>query len=386
MSSTQLTRSGRRQEVQLSPDCTTILSNRRVCGSTMFLLREVRPTDLDDLFVLAEKLNTLNLPAHRATLRKIIRKSRASFSNVHSDLRDREYVFVLVDLERRKTIGTSMIIAQHGTFERPAVYFNVRKKEKYSPRLKKHFIHQILELTFNYDGPTEIGGLILDPSYRGHPLRLGKLLSFVRFFFIGMHPAYFRDNIVAELLPPLNDDGTSDLWNCLGHTFTGLDYIAADRLSRENVDFIRNLFPASPIYTGLLPHDVQAMIGTVGAKTAPVEKMLRSIGFENDNSIDPFDGGPTYSVRTRDCDPTRRTEYIRYAGPFDWEEQEDGYALLGFEYESRWVRFRATYGAYKRTKDGVYLRADSLHELKLKPGDRCGFLPLYGPGFKPLDR
>jgi arginine N-succinyltransferase len=34
----------------------------------------------------------------------------------------------------------------------------------------------------------------------------------------------FRDRVLSELLPPLEADGTSKLWEALGRRFTGLTY------------------------------------------------------------------------------------------------------------------------------------------------------------------
>lgn len=352
----------------------------------MFLLREVRPSDLDELYDLASRLNTLNLQADREVLGKLISASRASFGHKFEDPMEREYVFVLRDLDADRVIGTCMIIAQHGSYDRPSVYFNVREEQKYSASIGKHLVHQVLELTFNFDGPTEIGGLILHPDYRGHELKLGKLLSFVRFLYVGMHPDHFRDELVAELLPPLNDDQTSDLWDSLGRKFTGLDYLEADKLSRQNIEFIRNLFPFYPIYTALLPEGVRKKIGQVGEPTKPVEKMLRKIGFRWDRSIDPFDGGPTFRVPTRNCEAVRRVAWEPFAGGFDpAEEKADGIAMIGFEYESHLVRFRATYGPYKRTPDGgVRFHSRGMDLLRMKKGERLGFLPFTGPSLTPL--
>ncbi len=351
----------------------------------MFLLREVRPSDIDDMEELAHRLNTLNLPPNRKVLKQIINASRSSFGHKFEDPFEREYVFVLRDLEADRVIGTCMIIAQHGSYTRPSCYFNVREEQKYSVSVGKLFVHQILQLSFNFDGPTEIGGLILHPDYRGHPLRLGKLLAFVRFLYMGMHPQQFRDEIVAELLPPLNDDGTSDLWDALGGKFTGLDYMEADKLSRENIEFIRTLFPFTPLYSALLPPGVAAQIGKVGEPTKPVERMLRKIGFEWDHSIDPFDGGPTFRVRAQNCEAIRRVSWEPFAGLFDPEVDEpDGIAMVGFEYESRLVRFRATYGPYKRSAEGIQFHSEGIDKLRLKPGDRFGFLPFTGPGLTAL--
>lgn len=349
----------------------------------MFLLREVRPSDLDDLESLASRLNTLNLPADRAVLKKVIARSRASFGGRYETPEKREYVFVLRDLDVDRAVGTCMIIAQHGTYERPSCYFRVSEEQKYSETLGSHFVHQLLQLGFNYSGPTEIGGLILDPDYRGHDLRLGKLLAFVRFLYIGMHPELFRDEIVAELLPPLREDGGSDLWDALGRNFTGLEYLEADKLSRKNIEFIRSLFPFTPIYLSLLPEHIREQIGKVGEATKPVEAMLRRIGFEYDRSIDPFDGGPTFKVRTSRCEAVNRVESVPFLGIYDGDDA-DGLAMIGFEYDSQLIRFRATYGEYKRDGDGVWFRSDGVGKLRMKAGDTMGFLPFTGPGLKKL--
>ena len=350
----------------------------------MILLREVKPADIDRLMRLARRLNTLNLPADRDRLRAIIARSQDSFGERLSSIKDREYVFVMIDPEVDRLIGSCMIIAQHGTYERPSVYFDVRREQTYSTTLDRHFVHQILQLTFDYDGPTEIGGLILDPAYRGHTYKLGKLLSFVRFLYMGMHREWFRQEVVAELLPPLNPDGSSLLWDAIGYNFTGLDYMTADKISRENIEFVRSLFPSSPIYTAMLPEHVRALIGQVGTQTRPVEKMLQSIGFRYNDKIDPFDGGPTLAARADQCAPIIRTQRLTHAGALPDDQEAEGYALIGFEYDDHEVRFRAAFVEYAHTLDGALIRGVALDKLQLQPGDTIGFLPLTGGGLSAL--
>ena len=342
----------------------------------MFVLRDVHADDLDELERLAHHLNTLNLPASREKLAEIIEESCLSFSGALPHHR-RQYVFVMEDVEAGRLIGTSMIIAQHGSFERPTVYFEVRPEQKYSQTLSKYFVHQVLQLTFNYDGPTEIGGLILDPEYQGHPMKLGKLLSFMRFLFIGRHPEWFREAIIAELLPELNADGTSDLWECLGANFTGLGYREADQLSRQNVEFIRSLFPQTPIYTSLLPEHVREKIGVVGGPTRPVEKMLRSIGFEWDRSIDPFDGGPTFVCATDTCRLIRRTHEAVFVDTFDDAEQGEGELLVSVERPGERA-FAATIASYRRVPRGYELYLPQVEALGLRETDEIGGLILSG--------
>jgi arginine N-succinyltransferase len=193
-----------------------------------------------------------------------------------------------------------MIHAQHGTRRSPHVFFEVLQEERYSETIDRYLVHQTLQLKYNYNGPTEIGGLILLPEYRRNAHALGKALSYVRFLFIRMHRPIFRDHVLSELLPPLEADGTSKLWEALGQKFTGLTYQEADRLSKDNKEFINALFPDDPIHTELLSEDVRALIGQVGEETRAVEKMLRRIGFDYAEQIDPFDGGPHFVAKTDD--------------------------------------------------------------------------------------
>ena len=129
----------------------------------------------------------------------------------------------------------------------------------------------------------------------------------VRFLYIARHRAAFRDEVVSELMPPLEPDGTSLLWESLGRRFTGLSYQEADRLSQDNKEFIRTLFPQDPLYASLLPPHVQELIGEVGPGPRAVEKMLREIGFSYAHRIDPFDGGPHFHARTDDITLVRGT-------------------------------------------------------------------------------
>jgi arginine N-succinyltransferase len=113
-----------------------------------------------------------------------------------------------------------------------------------------------------------------------------------------MHRDWFRDEVLAELLPPLEPDGTSHLWNALGRKFTEMTYAEADRLSKKNKEFIKGLFPEGAVYASLLPADAQEVIGKVGAQSKGVERMLRRVGFRYAWRVDPFDGGPHFTAPT----------------------------------------------------------------------------------------
>lgn len=271
----------------------------------MYIVRSARADDEQSMLRLAEMLNTVNLHAEGDVLKETLAHSCASFDGAVCEPFEREYVFVLEEVESQKVIGTSRIIAQHGTRGAPHIFFNVFTEERYSSTIDRLFKHKVLRIGFDYDGPTEIGGLILDPSYRRAPGRLGKQLSFARFMFMRMHRPWFKPRTLAELLPPLRADGSSVLWDALGRRFTNLDYTDADKISGHNKEFIRGLFPAGDIYATLFEPDVRAALGEVGEKTQGVRRMLENIGFSYVDRVDPFDGGPHFEADTDSIRPVR---------------------------------------------------------------------------------
>jgi len=303
----------------------------------MFRIRQSYREDVDQVLAVAEHLDTVNLPADRKAIEGILDHAEKSFGGDLA-VSDREFVFVLEDLAARRIIGTSKIYAQHGTKRAPHIFFRVENDERYSVTLDKYFVHPTLRIGYNYNGPTEIGGLILLPEYRNNTEALGKLLSYVRFLYIRMHRSIFRDHVLSELLPPLEPDGTSRLWEALGRQFTGLSYQEADMLSRDNKEFINALFPEDPIHTVLLPEDVRAVIGQVGGETKAVEALLRRIGFEYANQIDPFDGGPHFVAKTDEITLVKNAREVAVRAV----EREGGrWAIAGIELEGSRPRFRA---------------------------------------------
>ncbi len=268
----------------------------------MFTVRAAAAADLGAVVAIARHLDSVNLPNDPERLAQIIERSEKSLAG-RLDPARREIMLVLAEDgpdRAERLVGASLIFAKHGSRQAPHVYFDVLDEERYSDTLDRHFRHTVLRIGYNYRGMTEVGGLVLLPELRGRPERLGTLLSYARFLYIGLHRADFCDDMVSELMPPLEPDGTSLLWEALGRHFTGLSYQEADRLSRENKEFIRSLFPQDPIYAALLPAGARALIGQVGPSSRAVERMLRRIGFSYAHRIDPFDGGPHFHAKADD--------------------------------------------------------------------------------------
>ena len=337
----------------------------------MLLLRDARRSDLPSLARLAKVLDTVNLPDDERALAGIIDGSVRSFSARIRDPLRRRYVFVAED--RGRVVGTSMVIAQHGTRESPCTFFDVSEREYYSSTLDRHFRHPVLSMGYHFDGPTEIGGLVVEPGARGAPAHPGKQLAWVRFLYMAMHRDRFRETVLAELMPPLTRDGRSRFWEAFGRRFTGLDYRTADRLSRENKEFIQQLFPPVDVYATLLPPGVRRHLGEVGPATEPVRRLLERIGFRYVSRIDPFDGGPHWEARLEEVSLVRAHRSAPLAqGPLAGDGAD---SLVAIERRTGRDWFRAVRCPASVSHDGVRIPAAARRRLGAESGERVHVIP-----------
>ncbi|HLK41405.1 MAG TPA: arginine N-succinyltransferase, partial [Polyangiaceae bacterium] len=218
------------------------------------------------------------------------------------------------------------------------------------------------------------------PDYRKKPERLGLLISYVRFLYIKLHRELFKDELLAELLPPLEPDGTSHLWDAVGRKFTDMTYADADRLSKKNKEFVKGLFPEGAIYATLLPQNAQDVIGKVGAQTKGVEKMLRRIGFRYAWRVDPFDGGPHFTAPIDEITLVQRSHKARVARIASDADLPKTRALLAVEPAAP-PFFRAVLAPWREAPaqddgDGAaVIGSDAAGQLGLSVGDEVWILP-----------
>ena len=337
-----------------------------------FIIRAACEEDLDAIYRLSRMVYFINLPADRELLKEKIRHSIDSFAGGVEDKFAREYILVMESLEDGAVVGTSMVIARHGSPREPHMYFQLREIHKYSETIHGGIIHRVLRLRFDDDGPTEIGGLVLAPALRGHRDKLGRQLSYSRFMLIRSRRRSFKSHVLSELMPPLLESGESLLWEALGRRFTNLSYQEADALSRKNKEFVTSLFPKGDIYTCLLPGEVRDLIGRVGADTLPVKHMLEKIGFSWRDHIDPFDGGPHYAAETDKILPVRDTRKMKVgAEPL---KRKNGHIGLVSPIEPEGFRCLQTPFALDRGK--VLLPRLTLERLGLGANDSVYFLQI----------
>jgi arginine N-succinyltransferase len=299
----------------------------------VFILRNVSIEDLEDLYELSGKVLFINLPHDKEIIKQKILRSNECFHTPSNKMEDNYYIFVLEDLEENKVIGVSMIHAQHGTEKEPHFFLRVSSEHKYSQTINTGFVHGTLRLGLDTNGPTEIGGLVLNPKYRGNAEKLGKQISFVRFLYMGIHADRFKETIHSELMPPFDKNGKSPLWEAIGRRFMNMDYDEADKLSRSNKEFILSLFPSNNIYMTLLPYEARNAVGKVGKDTLPVKRMLEKIGFHYTNEVDPFDGGPHYRCKLKDITLIQQLKTSTLAPATERLNKDAKPYLISFQYK-----------------------------------------------------
>ena len=340
----------------------------------MLILRPIEPGDLDALVDLAAQLDSLNLPADREFLEQRIQISQRSFAGELRDRREAVYVFVLEDSDASRCVGTSAILAKCGRPGAPYFWLAVTTEERRSVELRKRFVHTKLQLQSTEDGPTEIGGLVLDPAYRRHKERCGKALSTVRFAYMSLHPNRFEREVIAEMLSPFTETGANLLWDAFGARFTGLPYREADRLSARTKQFIADLFPRDPVYATLFPERVQAVIGKTNESAKAALRILEKIGFRYLNQVDPFDGGP-YVGAARDaitCVRERRQLVLPGAARDADTPAASHLALLAAEGR---LGFRATVVPVD-DEGAPFVSKQARDALGVSAGDRVSVTPL----------
>ena len=253
-------------------------------------MRDPPNSTTSTLLKLARTVHFVNLPRTRTS--SPARSSRKSFNGEYDDdERQRLYMFCLEDTQTGNLIGSSMIVCCVSWPGHPHTYLKVRRREFYSEDLQGGQVHLTLEFDTDESGPSELGGLILAPGYRGHPEKLGKTLSMIRFHFIGLHPERFSERLLAEMMGRITPDSRNLLWD----TSVGGSSTSPTRKRTSSPAFQGvhdQPLPRRGRCTPRCSPEARNPIGKVGDETRPARAMLEKQGFRYEGDIDPFDGGP----------------------------------------------------------------------------------------------
>ena len=329
-----------------------------------FRIRAARQSDLRAFYNLSKLTGGgfTNLPAEKATLEAKLERSAAGFARQGDAPGDDLYVFMLENVETRQIRGTCQVFGAVGT-ERPFYSYLISTMTQKSEELGKTFRNQLLNLTTDLEGSSEVGGLFLHPHERAGGL--GLLLARSRYLFIKMHRERFGDTVLAELRGVMDEGGHSPFWDAIGGRFFGMTFPEADEFNAvHGTQFIADLFPRSPVYMSMLPESARAVIGQPHPTGRAALKMLENEGFIWDSYIDIFDGGPTVTARTDNIRTIREATPLRVLD----RDAVDGQAMLVAHGAAQ--DFIACYAKVEVEEEGAALDPEARKLLGVGPGDQ----------------
>jgi arginine N-succinyltransferase len=341
----------------------------------MFVIRQALPDDVPTLLKLARMVHFINLPADQDIIAAKVARSARSFAGERIDESERQYMFVLEDTASGGVIGTSSLICRMGSPAAPQVFLQVRRREHFSRDLNTGAVHTTIQVQTDGSGPSELGGLILAPGYRGHREKLGSLLSLVRFHFLAMHRAHFQQRIIAELMGPLTPDSNTLFWEFFGRRFINLSYSEADAFCQHSKEFMLSLLPKEEIYLSTLPAEARNLVGKVGNDTAPAKAMLEKQGFRYHDRCDPFDGGPYLEAQVDEIPLVRETRRVVLAAG---ESGTGGTGFVSCAADTK-LGFRAVRSPYALEAGKILLPASAAAAIGAREGSAVG-LTVIGAG------
>lgn len=306
-----------------------------------------------------------NLPPDRAALAGRIASAERAIEDAAE--RDAGAAIMLVADLGGEIAATGMVFARVGA-EWPFYSYRLTRQASVSRSLGRTKAQMLLNLTNDFDGETEVGGLFVDPARRG--LALGRLMARARYLFIAMHRSWFANRVIAELRGYQDADGRAPVWEAIGRNFYDMDFHEADRTGAlHGNQFIADLGPRYPIYMSMLPAEAQAAFGRPHDDGRPARDMLLAEGFRDEGYVDIFDGGPTLVA---DIDAVRAVrEAERRMVRFERMPGTD--MLTGCGKAST---FRAANGGVTRVdEDTVDIAPPLARQLGISAGDSIAIVP-----------
>ncbi len=333
-----------------------------------YVIRAAKPGDLQSIYEMAKLTGGgfTNLPPDKKALRAKLERTEASFASDKEYPSDELYLLVLEDLDSGEVRGTCQIFGQVGQ-RWPFYSYRIGTDSKHSEQLGRTFHAQVLMLSNDLNGASEVGGLFLHPAARAGGL--GLLLARSRYLFIARHRARFADRILAELRGVIDEAGGSPFWDGVAGKFFGMSFQEADQFNAVHGNqFIADLMPKHPVYIAMLGDHARSVIGVPHPSGRAAMRMLENEGFAFENYVDIFDGGPTMTARTDQVASIRDARHIELAGTADAIGSEGEDALIA---TGRLADFRCCFG--KVDAEGR-IDADAARILAVGKGDPVSWI------------
>jgi len=263
-----------------------------------FLIRPANMDDLQPIYEMAKRTGGgfTNLPPDKKALSAKLERSAEGFDRMGDDVADDLYVFVLQNSLTGEVRGTCQIFGKVGQ-RWPFYSYRIGALTQHSVELERTFRADILNLSTDLEGTTEVGGLFLHPGERAGGL--GMLIARSRYLFIRNHRQRFADRTIAELRGVIDEAGGSPFWDGVAGRFFGMSFQEADEFNAKfGNQFIADLMPKHPVYIAMLQETAKTVIGVPHPSGRAAMRMLENEGFAWENYVDIFDGGPTMTART----------------------------------------------------------------------------------------
>ncbi len=332
-----------------------------------FRIRAATPHDLQHIYEMAKRTGGgfTNLPPDRNALTAKLERSAAGFARREDTLDDDLFLFVLENTATGEVRGTCQVFSAVG-LKWPFYSYRIGALTQHSTELARTFRADILNLSTDLEGATEVGGLFLHPGERAGGL--GMLLARSRYLFIRAHRPRFADRTLAELRGVIDEAGASPFWDGVAGRFFGMHFQDADEFNAKHGNqFIADLMPKHPVYIAMLGEQARAVIGIPHPTGRAAMRMLENEGFAWEKYVDIFDGGPTMTVRTDQIRSVREAEDARVVAidPALGEHKSGEKRLVAL---GRLEDFRCAYGFVEQRDDGIALDPECAQVLGIEPG------------------
>lgn len=328
-----------------------------------FRMRAANAGDLQALYEMAKLTGGgfTNLPPDRASLTAKLARTAEAFERDDDVLGDDLFVLVLENTATKDVRGTCQLFSQVG-LKWPFYSYRMGALTQHSVELNRTFRADMLSLSTDLEGSSEVGGLFLHPNERAGGL--GMLIARSRYLFIRAHRPRFADRMLAELRGLIDEAGGSPFWDGIAGRFFGMSFHEADEFNAINGNqFIADLMPKHPVYTAMLSETARAAIGVPHPSGRAAMRMLENEGFSYENYVDIFDGGPTMTARTDNIRSVKEAIDSQIVGI------EDGGETKVLASRGRLASFVCAYAQISHVDGGILIDNKGAALLGLEIGD-----------------
>ncbi len=327
-----------------------------------FIIRAAGRKDLQPLYEMAKLTGGgfTNLPPDRTALKAKLERSAQALARDDEALADELFVIVLENDATGDVRGTAQMFTQVGQ-SWPFYSYRMTTLTQHSQELQRSVRAELLSLTTDLEGSSEVGGLFLHPAERAGGL--GLLLARSRYLFIAMHRPRFSDRILAELRGIIDERGGSPFWDAIGGKFFGMTFQEADYFNAiHGNQFIADLMPKHPVYIAMLDDSARRVIGLPHPNGRAAMRMLENEGYSAQGYIDIFDGGPTMTAQTDQVASIRNARHAPMTGLCD--SGEPVLAATGHLGD-----FRCCFGEVTPVEGGIEITPETAKLLRADNGD-----------------